>query len=62
MAAILNSMGTQLSDHSKNHPNRFIVHVHLGIEPKIMSLAQIFTKLWSFNDIGKVVAAILLHY
>ena len=43
MAAILDFM--DISDHSKNLPNRFIVPLNLGVEPKIMSLAQIFTEL-----------------
>ena len=47
---------------TKPPPNRFLVPIHLGVEPKIMSLGQIFTSYFHFNDIGRVVAGILLHY
>ena len=67
MAAILDFMGMQLSDHSKNPPNRFPVPMNLGVEPKIMSLAHnptariVMTILMIFND-RRVVVAILYFY
>ena len=45
MVAILDFMGMCLSDHSKASPNRFHVPINLGVEPNIMSPAQIFTEL-----------------